>query len=83
VFSAEVDQVAEALRGCERGEVLALFIPHQNQRDRAKALDHHAKVVTELRAADWRIRTELRPCPDGEIYSLELLAPPPTEGGQP
>lgn len=70
------DAIAEQLRACERGEVIALLVPHQRQDDRARAIRHFDGVVSQVRAAGWRVRTGLHPSPNGDAFSIEPLAEP-------
>jgi hypothetical protein len=63
VPSGAAAAVADQLSRLDADEVYALLIPAQRQDDRARALDHHADVVRELRAAGWRLDVCVLPTP--------------------
>jgi hypothetical protein len=77
VPSAAATVVGDQLSRLDAGEVYALVIPAQRQDDLARALDHHAEVVRELRALGWELATGIRRVPDaGEVAWIAPVAQP-------
>jgi hypothetical protein len=80
VPSAAAIEVADHLSRLGADEVYALLVPFQpRQDDRARALDHYADVVAELREAGWELETGVRPTPTGDALWLAVIARPPKE----
>ena len=73
------DDLAQELRECEPGQIFALIVPPQDQRDRAAALDYYGRLVAQLRRGGWELKTGVYRDPDGvEVFLVEPLAAPPT-----
>jgi hypothetical protein len=72
--------LADQLDGLGTDEVMALAIPPQRQDDRARALDHYASVLNELRGNGWTLDTGVRQVPgSGLVVWVAPTARPPEE----
>jgi hypothetical protein len=78
-LAAEAAQLDAELRSLDPEEVITFLVPFgQAQVARARALDHFAGIVAELRRAGWRLTTSVHRTTRGEVYAIEPQSAPPT-----
>ena len=70
---AAADHVIGRLAG-DADHLMAIPIPNGiSARERADMLDHHGRVVAEIRRRGWRVRSHVRTLGTGSVIAIDLL----------
>jgi len=70
---AAADHVIGRLAG-DADHLMAIPIPNGiTARERADLLDHHGRVVEEIRRRGWRVRSHVRMIRAGMVVAIDLL----------
>jgi hypothetical protein len=66
------DHVIAELRD-DPDEVMMIPIPNgMTARERRDMIDHHGRVVAEIRKRSWPVKTHVRTTPTGSVLAIDL-----------